>query len=96
MKASTPDTAESSLSERVQHEIKEFLLRKAPHQREAIDRLAATDTIWGQVDSMLVVGLVGHLEATFGFKVLPKDFTPENLASLEKISAFVQRSLPRT
>lgn len=67
-------------------------MQKAPHQRAAIEKLEPKDTIWGPVDSLLILGLVTHLEKTFGFKISPKDFTPENLASIEKIVGFVQRS----
>jgi len=34
------------------------------------------------------------LEKTFKFKVAPKDFTPENFSSIERIAAFVQRARP--
>ena len=76
----------------IELEIRDFLAKKAPHQRAAVEQLKASETIWGPIDSLLILGLVTHLEKTFAFKVTPKDFTPENLASIERIVTFVQRS----
>jgi acyl carrier protein len=76
----------------IEREIRDFLTQKAPHQRTAIEALKPSDTIWGPIDSLLILGLVTHLEKTFAFKMTPKDFTPENLANIERIVAFVQRS----
>ena len=76
----------------IENEIRAFLIRKAPHQRAAIEQLRQTDVIWGNVDSLLVLGLVTHLEKTFKVKFAPKDFTPENLATLEKLVSFVSQA----
>jgi len=76
----------------IEREIRDFLTQKAPHQRDAVERLKASETIWGPIDSLLILGLVTHLEKTFAFKVSPKDFSPENLANIERIVLFVQRS----
>lgn len=77
----------------VEREIRAFLSRKAPHQQAAIDGLKPADPIWGNVDSLLILGLVTHLEQAFKIKVVPKDFNPENLANIERIAAFVERKL---
>jgi acyl carrier protein len=77
----------------VESEIRAFLTRKAPHQREAIEKLTRVDPIWGNVDSLMILGLVTHLEKTFGVKFTPKDFTPENLATIERLVSFVTRTL---
>ncbi len=74
-------------------EIRTFLLRKAPHQRQAIEQLKPADPIWGNVDSLLILALVTHLEKTFKVKFTPKDFTPENLATLERLIGFVDRAM---
>ncbi len=76
----------------IESEIRAFLIRKAPHQRAAIEQLKPTDEIWGNVDSLVILALVGHLERTFDLKVAAKDFTPENLATLERIVAFLGRA----
>ena len=75
----------------MEREIRAFLSRKAPHQQAAIEGLKPADPIWGNVDSLLILGLVTHLEQTFQIKVVPKDFNPENLATIERIVAFVER-----
>ena len=76
----------------IEREIREFLAQKAPHQKAAVEGLKPSETIWGPVDSLLILGLVTHLEKTYSFKVTPKDFTPENLATIERIVAFVRRA----
>lgn len=76
----------------VEREIRQFLVRKAPHQSDAIQALKPAEPIWGNVDSLLILSLVSHLEQTFKFEVKPKDFTPDNLASIERIVAFVGRA----
>jgi acyl carrier protein len=38
----------------------------------------------------LILSVVGHLEKAFGVKFEPKDFTPENLANIDKIAAFIE------
>jgi len=78
----------------VDREIRAFLGRKAPHQRGAVEALKPSEPIWGNIDSLLVLSLVTHLEQAFGFKVSPKDFNPENLATIERIVAFVSRESP--
>lgn len=77
----------------IDSEIRAFLLRKAPHQRQAIEQLKPADSIWGSVDSLLILALVTHLEKTFQIKFLPKDFTPENLATLDRLITFVDRAM---
>jgi len=79
----------------IEAEIRAFLTRKAPHQKQMIQDLKPSDQIWGNVDSLLILGLVTHLEKAFGIKFAPKDFTPENLATLERLIAFVTQALPR-
>jgi len=76
----------------IEREIREFLMTAAPHQRAAVERLKSSDVIWGPVDSLLVLGLTTHLEKTFAIKVAPKDFAPENLGTIDRLVAFVQRS----
>jgi acyl carrier protein len=82
---------DAELAQRVDHEVREFLAKKAPQHREAIQQMKPTEQIWGNVDSLLLLALVGHLEKTFKFKVAPKDFTPENFSSIDRIAGFVQR-----
>jgi len=47
----------------------------------------------GIIDSTGVLELVGFLEQTYAIKVLDDELVPENLDSLEKVSAFVGRKM---
>lgn len=47
----------------------------------------------GIVDSTGVLELVGFLEQTYQIKVRDQELVPDNLDSLRKVSAFVQRKL---
>jgi acyl carrier protein len=46
------------------------------------------------LDSTGVLELVTFLEDTFGIKVADEEMLPENLDSLNRITAYVQRKLP--
>lgn len=45
----------------------------------------------GIVDSFALVTLIGHLEEKGGFRMNPADVTLENLDSVSRILAFVER-----
>ena len=45
----------------------------------------------GILDSTGVLELVAHLERTYGFKVADDELLPDNLDSVDAISAFVAR-----
>jgi acyl carrier protein len=90
----TNDAVDSALAQEVDREVRDFLSKKAPQHRDTLRELKPAEQLWGKVDSLLLLALVGHLEKTFKFKVAPKDFTPENFSSIERIAAFVQRTRP--
>ena len=48
----------------------------------------------GIIDSTGVLELVRFLEATFGIKIADEELIPDNLDSLNKIVAYLQRKLP--
>jgi acyl carrier protein len=48
----------------------------------------------GVIDSTGVLELVAFLEQTYQIKVRDQELIPDNLDSLRKVSAFVQRKLP--
>ncbi len=48
----------------------------------------------GIIDSTGILELVRFLEATFGVKISDEELIPDNLDSIEKIAAFLQRKLP--
>ena len=45
----------------------------------------------GIIDSTGVIELIGFLEETFGIKVEDAEMVPENLDSIARMAAFVQR-----
>jgi acyl carrier protein len=46
------------------------------------------------LDSLQILRMVVHLESEFGIKIGDGDLTPENLGSVEKLSALVARKGP--
>lgn len=49
----------------------------------------------GIIDSTGVLELVSFLEQTYGIKVRDEELVPDNLDSLQKVAAFVQRKAGR-
>lgn len=47
----------------------------------------------GIIDSTGVLELVSFLEQTYGIKVRDEELVPDNLDSLQKVAAFVQRKV---
>jgi acyl carrier protein len=47
----------------------------------------------GVVDSTGVLELIGFIETKFGVKVSDEEIVPENLDSIERIGAFLDRKL---
>jgi acyl carrier protein len=74
-------------SERVRQYITDNLLFGQP------DSLGDGDSFLdrGILDSTGVLELIGFLEGTFGISISNEEMIPENLDSIEKIDAFIQR-----
>jgi len=83
-------------------------LEKAMHYSDKIREFVITDFLFGDgaslkddtsfletgiVDSTGILELITFLEQTFGIKVNPEEALPENLDSVAKAAAFVQRKL---
>ena len=51
------------------------------------------DSLMGQgiVDSTGILEVVGFIEETFGFKIADEEILPENLDSIDSLSAFIGR-----
>ena len=49
----------------------------------------------GIIDSLGVMQLVAFLESEYKVRVADQDLVPENLDSVEKVAAFVERKLSR-
>jgi acyl carrier protein len=43
----------------------------------------------GQLDSLVVMDLVGFVASTFGIRMSPQEITPENLRSVQRLAQFV-------
>lgn len=50
----------------------------------------------GVIDSTGVLELIGFLQDEFGVEVADDEMVPENLDSIARIEAYVQRKLPKT
>lgn len=50
----------------------------------------------GIIDSTGVLDLIGFIEQQFGFSVADDDLVPDNLDSIARLTAFVQRKLAAT
>lgn len=63
--------------------------------REELEDLSTSDSLLdhGIIDSTGVLELVAFLEETFGLAVADADIVPENLDSIDAITAFVARAL---
>jgi acyl carrier protein len=47
----------------------------------------------GIIDSTGVLELASHLESTYGIKVRDEELVPENLDSINAVSAYIQKKL---
>lgn len=73
-------------------ELKEFILRNYLLTRdESLLDEEESLTERGILDSTGALELVLHLEERYGIKVLDEELHPDNLDSVEKIAAFVER-----
>ena len=73
-------------------ELRQFVLENFLLAREDAS-LSDTDslTACGILDSTGALELVVHLEEHYGVKVLDEELHPDNLDSIDKIAAFVER-----
>lgn len=73
-------------------ELKEFILRNYLLTRDG-SRLGDSESLVerGILDSTGALELVLHLEERYGIKVEDDELHPDNLDSVEKIAAFVER-----
>ena len=45
----------------------------------------------GVIDSVMMVGIIAHLESTYGISVDDDDMVPEHFDSIDRIVAYVKR-----
>jgi acyl carrier protein len=82
---------ESRLSGDARAVLREFIGRNFLLGDEAA--LKDGDSLMGQgiVDSTGILEVVGFIEETFGFKIADEEILPENLDSIDSLSAFIGR-----
>ena len=75
----------------IRDQIRQFLLTNfyVPDPATLADDVSLLET--GIIDSTGVLEVIGFLEDTFGITVEDDEMLPENLDSIERISAFVAR-----
>ena len=73
-------------------ELKEFILRNYLLTRD-LSRLGDSESLTqrGILDSTGALELVLHLEERYGVQVADEELHPDNLDSVEKIAAFIER-----
>ena len=83
-----PVAAVSPNSE-IEETIRAFLAEYHPHGRRGIDKIAATDNLWREVNSLNLLLLVEYIEAKFAIRVAPIDFAPQHFSTIAAIARFV-------
>jgi acyl carrier protein len=61
--------------------------------REGVESVAGSDSFLalGLIDSMGILELIAFLEETFGIRMADEEMIPENLDSIERVTAYVAR-----
>ena len=70
----------------------ERLLIAYLHQHHLLSGAVDSDTDLiesGQLDSLVVMDLVGFVASTFGIQMSPREISPENLRSVQRLAQFV-------
>jgi acyl carrier protein len=75
----------------MQHEIRQYLEmhRADPDSGEFADSDSLLEM--GIIDSLMMVDLIAHLEATYVISVDEDDMIPENFDSVDALVAYVER-----
>ena len=75
----------------IQEDLTQFIVENFLFGRQ--DGLAADDSFLekGILDSTSILELILHLERTYGFAVEDSDLIPDNLDSINRLTAFVER-----
>lgn len=75
----------------IAHQVREFIIRN--FYVSAPDQLTDSESLLdgGVIDSTGVLEVIGFIEDSFGVTVGDEEMLPENLDSIARITAFVQR-----
>lgn len=76
----------------IQDQVREFIVTNFLFGKPEDDFDADTSFLEGRIiDSTGILELVAFLESTYGFSVEDEELDPENLDSLNRIAAYVER-----
>jgi len=73
----------------VEQTIRAFLAEYHPQGRRGIDKIAASDNLWREVNSLNLLLLVEYIESKFAITVAPIDFAPQHFSTLASIAKYV-------
>jgi acyl carrier protein len=90
--ASPRDDGEALRS--IEGTIRQFLAAYMPEGRRRARRMAATASLWNEVNSLTMLQLVSFIETKFAIQVRPIDFAPQNFSSVAAIARFVATRRP--
>ena len=82
--------AEQAPTAGLRGEIRRFIVDSYLGNGQA-ESLGDDDDLLGVLDSLQVLRMIMHFEQTYRIKVDNRELTPENLGSIEKLSAFIGR-----
>jgi acyl carrier protein len=76
----------------IRNKVREFIFSNfmlARNQNELSDKDSLFDK--GVLDSTSVLEMIGFIEETFAISIADEELIPENLDSIENLTAFIQR-----
>lgn len=76
---------------KIKKEVWNFIMENFMPEKELADSDPLLEN--GIIDSTGILDIVSFLETTYGFTVEDEDLIPDNLNSIEKITAFIQKKL---
>lgn len=76
---------------KIQKEVRVFILENFLPEKPVTDEDSLLEN--GVIDSTGILEIVSFLETTYGFSVDDEELIPDNLDSIKKITAFIQKKL---
>ena len=76
---------------KIRKEVRDFIMENFLPENALTDKDPLLEN--GIIDSTGILEIVSFLETAYGFTVDDEDLTPDNLDSIDKITAFVERKI---
>lgn len=76
---------------KIKREVRDFIMENFLPEKELADDDRLLEN--GIIDSTGILEIVSFIETTYGFVVEDEDLIPDNLDSIDRITAFVQKKL---